>query len=391
MTSTFQFNELGSADLHIDAKYKGGRKGNAGDDPLPCLLGVSNQGGFRYLGAKEKPRLIVLTTSLTDTEWPDELDPESGIFTYFGDNKKPGLSLHDTPRFGNFLLQNIFNAAHTGNRHAIPPVLVFSSAGTWRDMIFRGVAVPGAQAISNLEDLVAVWKIFNTSRFQNYRAKFTILDIPVVPNKWIQAIQNNENTLDAAPGPWATWIHTGEYTPLRASPALKIRNKHEQIPSRQPEQKILAAVYNHFSEEPYSFEHCAAEITRMALANVTSLDLTRPFRDGGRDAVGKYQIGGGPSSISVDFSIEAKCYSTSNSVGVRELSRLISRLRHRQFGVIVTTSWVHSQAYSEIVEDRHPVIIISGADIVRILKAQGIDSKPKVSAWLASKFKLNDG
>ncbi|MCP1762460.1 O-acetyl-ADP-ribose deacetylase (regulator of RNase III) [Bradyrhizobium japonicum] len=36
--------------------------------------------------------------------------------------------------------------------------------------------------------------------------------------------------------------------------------------------------------------------------------------------------------------LEAKCYGSGNSVGVREMSRLISRLRHRQFGVLVTTS-----------------------------------------------------
>jgi hypothetical protein len=33
--------------------------------------------------------------------------------------------------------------------------------------------------------------------------------------------------------------------------------------------------------------------------------------------------------------------------GVREMSRLISRLRHRQFGVLVTTSYVDNQAYRE--------------------------------------------
>ena len=38
----------------------------------------------------------------------------------------------------------------------------------------------------------------------------------------------------------------------------------------------------------------------------------------------------------------------SNTVGVREVSRLISRIRHRQFGVLVTTSVVGRQAYEEV-------------------------------------------
>ena len=36
-----------------------------------------------------------------------------------------------------------------------------------------------------------------------------------------------------------------------------------------------------------------------------------------------------------------------NSVGVKELARLISRIKHREFGVLVTTSYVNEQAYRE--------------------------------------------
>jgi hypothetical protein len=78
-------------------------------------------------------------------------------------------------------------------------------------------------------------------------------------------------------------------------------------------------------------------------------------------------IGPTGDPVGVDFAHEAKCYSPTHSVGVRELSRLISRLRHRQFGVLVTTSYVHNQAYTEIRSDGHPVVIISAADIVAIL------------------------
>jgi hypothetical protein len=64
----FPVEQLETCDLIVDAIYEGGRSGNAGDDPLPRLIGVSNQGGFRYLGNKESPRLIVLTSSFTQTE-----------------------------------------------------------------------------------------------------------------------------------------------------------------------------------------------------------------------------------------------------------------------------------------------------------------------------------
>src|SRR5262249_43769914 len=117
-----------------------------------------------------------------------------------------------------------------------------------------------------------------------------------------------------------------------------------------------------------------------------SCDLTRPSRDGGRDAVGLYRLGYGEATIQADYALEAKCYSFENSVGTRELSRLISRLRHRQFGVIVTTSYVHHQAYQEIREDQHPVIIVSGRDIVAILAKAGLTSLVDVKEWLAVNF-----
>jgi hypothetical protein len=56
-------DELSEAALYIDAMYEGKGNGNASDDPLHALLGVSVQGGFRILGSREQPRLVVLTRS----------------------------------------------------------------------------------------------------------------------------------------------------------------------------------------------------------------------------------------------------------------------------------------------------------------------------------------
>ena len=373
---------LSESDLNIDATYKGNRNGNAGDDPLHSLLGVSIQGGFRILGSREAPRLIVLTTSMSDPEWPDDLDYETGVFTYFGDNKRPGREIHDTPRYGNILLRNMFDCLHTGERHLIPPVLVFAKASEYRDMIYKGLAVPGVAGLSPLEDLVAVWKTTKGRRFQNYQAKFTILDVPTLSRQWLAALQENTNWAAEAPAAWTEWRNTGRYRALKAVRSLEIRTKEEQLPVGS-EKILLDTIYDRYSSCPHAFEKCAAEIVRLFLGeSVLSIDLTRPVRDGGRDAIGKYLIGRKTSSVLVDFSIEAKCYNTSNSVGVRELSRLISRLRHRQFGIMITTSWVNNQAYKEIKEDGHPIVIISGGDIVTILREKGIATRESLFLWL---------
>jgi restriction endonuclease Mrr len=96
--------------------------------------------------------------------------------------------------------------------------------------------------------------------------------------------------------------------------------------------------------------------------------------------------------VYAEFSLEAKCYRpsleemTANRVGVKEVARLISRIRHRQFGVLVTTSVVHKQAYQEAREDRHPIIFISGRDIADILIRAGFNTPQSVETFLKAEF-----
>lgn len=377
------FDQLSTADLCVDGVYTGGRQGNAGDDPFPRLLSISNQGGFRYRGTLKKLDMVVLTSSLTDVDWPDSLDPETGVLTYFGDNKKPGRSLHDTPRNGNELLRRLFDLAHSEvDRRHTPPILIFGNRGTWRDVIFLGLAVPGTSDLRSSEDLVAVWKNVAGRRFQNYRARFTVLDVSVVSRDWIGDIITGNPISSNAPGPWLEWIRGGRIRALRAARSVEYRTKAEQLPQSDPDSRILSAIHQFFIDSPHDFEKCAAAITKLLLPDITSLDLTRPSRDGGRDATGELRIGSGETSILVGFSLEAKCYSPFKGVGVREMSRLISRLRHRQFGILVTTSYVDLQTFREIREDAHPIIVVSGRDIIDLLRKNGHGDVGSVLVWL---------
>jgi hypothetical protein len=384
----FKANELDTADLVVDAVYEGGRSGNAGDDPLPRLIGVSNQGGFRYLGSVDSPRLIVLTSSFSDPDWPDHLDRETGILTYFGDNKKPGRALHDTPRNGNRLLRDTFNALHLKppKRATVPPVLVFGTAGCYRDMVFLGLAVPGAKDLSANEDLVAIWKIASGQRFQNYRASLTVLDVASISREWLKDVKAGAPLSSNCSQMWREWVQRGSYRPLKAESTIEYRTRNEQIPNNPDSLKIVRVIFERFRTSPVAFERCAARIAQLMDNNIVSFHLTRPSRDGGRDAIGKYRVGHGASAIFVDFALEAKCYEIGNSVGVREVSRLISRLRHRQFGILVCTSYLHSQAYRELKEDGHPVVVISASDIVEILARAGVNNVADAIAWLDSNF-----
>lgn len=379
---------LGNCDLIIDAVYQGGRSGNAGDDPLGRLLGVSNQGGFRHLGQRGRPRLLVITTSMSEPDWPDHLDPETGTFIYYGDNRRPGLDLHATPRWGNEMLRDLFERAHGGpmERKQVCPVLVFRNTGVYRDTQFLGLVVPGASGLAATQDLVATWHHSAGQRFQNYRATFTVLNVPRISRMWLDEIQENTQPYKSAPDEWTLWSEGGYPAPLRAVPTTVIRSKAQQIPSSTEDRAILDAIYKHFENNPAGFEACACRIAEMLLPGIISTDITRPSRDGGRDAVGKYRIGFGDTAIEVDFALEAKCYAAENAVGIKATSRLISRLRHRQFGVLVTTSFLHSQAYKEIRDDMHPILIVCGSDIVQIVKRSGIGTLSAVKDWLSVGF-----
>ena len=115
-------------------------------------------------------------------------------------------------------------------------------------------------------------------------------------------------------------------------------------------------------------------------------NLTCPWRDGGRDAIGYYSINGGGkvnAPLKIDCALEAKCYAENNGVGVKQMSRLISRIRYRQFGILITTSYVDEQAYQEVVEDGHPILVITATDIARILRENSISSED-IDEYLSS-------
>ena len=386
--TTIRFSGLAEADLQIDAVYEGGRRGNAGDDPLGPLLKVSNSGGFRYRGNMECFSLIVLTTGMADPDWPDEMNRETGIFTYYGDNKVAGQALHATPRRGNEILRRVFEDAHAGaeGRRRVPPILAFANTGNWRDVEFLGLMVPGTSELKATEDLVAVWHTTAGKRFQNYRARFTVLDAGVIPRDWINDVITGNDLVKRAPQAWQLWRESGQYRALRSARSLPWRSKIEQQPDDDDGRAMIAAIHAHFAPSPQRFEHFAARLVELLLPDAHDIDVTRPSRDGGRDAIGKLRVGREDISINVDFALEAKCYGPGNSVGVREISRLISRLRHRQFGVIVTTSHVDQHAYREIKEDQHPIIVVSARDIVRLLRADGRSDRRVVQTWLEMEF-----
>ena len=190
-----------------------------------------------------------------------------------------------------------------------------------------------------------------------------------------------------APSVWKKWVDKNEYRPLITEKnPIQYRKANEQLPiPGSLEFQMLEMIVDYF-KDPYSFESCACKIVQIMDSNIVSIETTRRTRDGGRDAIGKYRVGSKANGIELEFALEAKRYKVDNAVGVKETSRLISRIKHRQFGYFVTTSYVGDQAYKEIIEDEHPIIIVSGKDIVEVLLNAGISNLKMLNAWLKSNF-----
>jgi len=395
MTRIFSFDNLPTADLVVDAIYEGGSAGNTGSDPIAKLLpGAGNQGGFRASGPGLKKKFVVLYSSGEEGDWPDRLDLNTGQFTYYGDNRTPGHDLHDTTRRGNLLLKVAFESAH-GNavkRAEVPPFFVFTKCPTAksnRSVQFKGLAVPGLSGLPMTEDLVAVWKTTAGERFQNYRAVFTVLDTATVSRAWIDSLSASESALASAPSAWRSWVESGVYSPLTSEPTKVIRSESEQRPDTPLKAGILEQVWAKFKDSPHAFESFAARIYQLSDRRVIIDEITRGTVDGGRDAIGRYLLGLSGDPVYAEFALEAKCYRpasvgiAANTVGVREVARLISRIRHRQFGILVTTSSIARQAYEEVRDDRHPIVFICGRDIAEILIQAGYNSQQRVSELLA--------
>jgi len=318
----------------------------------------------------------------------------TGQFIYYGDNRTPGHDLHDTTRRGNLLLKAAFESAHgdAAKRAEVPPFFVFTKCPTAksnRSVQFKGLAVPGFPGLPMTEDLVAVWKTTAGERFQNYRSVFTVLNAATVSRAWINSLSASAVAPAVAPSAWRSWIETGVYMPLTSEPTKVIRSESEQRPDTALKAAILERVWTHFKDSPHAFESFAARIYQLSDRRVIIDEITRGSVDGGRDAIGRYLLGLSGDPVYAEFALEAKCYRpasegvTANTVGVREVARLISRIRHRQFGILVTTSLIARQAYEEVRDDRHPIVFICGRDIAEILIQAGYNSPERVGELLA--------
>jgi hypothetical protein len=118
--------------------------------------------------------------------------------------------------------------------------------------------------------------------FQNYRAKFTILDTGTVSREWIEAVRIGDPLHPSAPAAWRKWIEKGVYEPLTAEPTIEYRTREEQQPAAGRDESLVQCIYGYFKDNPHGFEHCAARLAGLMDANIKIETVTRPSVAGAR-------------------------------------------------------------------------------------------------------------
>ena len=391
------FAQLEGVHLTAGTVYEGGDTGNLSDDPLARLLKGGNSGGFRYCGSAESLNYLIITITTDNRLWADTIDPESGTVVCYGDNRSPEHGIHDTPRHGNLILRKIFKSLHGSidPRCHVPPIFLFSkypNKASPRSIRFLGLGAPGSPGLKPTSDLVRKQKRVESRRFWNYRATFTLLDIPVIKRAWIDDLETGRKDSEHRPIVWKMWLKSGLYRPLQPKHRQRVRSSGMQLPKDELRKTMLVKLYRYFSSASYKFLHFAADIYALTDSKISLERVRRHSSDEPYAITGNFRLGIDTDPNYLGFLVEAKCYNPGigtrkrKSIGTKEISKMLSRLEDQQFGVLVTTSVITQHAYEAIRKQNHPLVCIAGIDIVDILISNNITSVRQLTDWLSDKY-----
>ncbi len=143
---------------------------------------------------------------------------------------------------------------------------------------------------------------------------YSIRGISLFCGKWLQyRIDDYEHSNQYAPDAWLAFQKSGRngIKALQAPRLFDIPTKMEQMQCNAMGRVCLDRIRNHYKGFSQGFEMCAINIAKMMDNNFQKFNLTRPWRDGGRDAIGIYAIQSGSAinyPLRMECALEAKCY-----------------------------------------------------------------------------------
>jgi hypothetical protein len=208
---------------------------------------------------------------------------------------------------------------------------------------------------------------------------------------WITDILNDKTyESEYAPLEWKRYIDERNYQALVCKFEKSVKTREEQLPGDKVGMQMLEIIQNFFIQKDhgYSFEKFANDFAQYMDNGIVEITTTQPYRDGGFDGIGKYRLfPKSDNEVLVDFYLQAKCYNANDAVGVADMARLISRIKDRQFGIMFTTSYLAKQAFQELIDDGHPIVLINGRILIDYIKKElSINDCDTMKKWLSKNY-----
>ncbi|WP_424213945.1 restriction endonuclease [Streptomyces sp. BI20] len=355
----------------------------------------------RRTAAGEGPRPVILLRSspakagTSQTPWHDTFDLEHGHVRYYGDHKATSKEEIGQTRGNAAMLAAL--ARHRGltpeDRAGAEPLLLFR--GVSRNGKPKGfVEFCGLGVIERAERIVQ-WSEDKALPFVNYVYDIALLDLSAegdaVDWDWILArrraladpsISNSVFDQPAVPASWRKWVeqgHTSLPRTRRRVARARVRSLRAQRTAEDDPMAIdLRTVYEMFHDRKHDFEHVASAVAARVLGGATGGGyregwVTRRSGDGGADFVGRVDLGKGIAGTSLVVLGQAKCVKPTQAVSAEQIARVVARLQRGWIGAFVTTGVFSEAAQLEMVEDRYPIALIGGLDLIRELRAMARD------------------
>ena len=322
------------------------------------------------------------------TPWEDHFDPDSGIVRYFGDSKVNKPTSPNTR--GNRTLNRAFAlhaSSELSDRAAAPPLILFERVA--RDgkqkgyVAFQGIGLVGAASLVTQVDPKSGLP------FTNYRYDIVVLEQcqehEIFDWSWIsarrEASQTACDTLRLAPAAWRTYVHEGPGSipkVRRRAAALRVATREAQLPAPgTTEAEALLEILAFYDGRKHRFEAAAEVVAARVLSGNDSDSYTMGWvsqrgGDGGRDFVGRLDVGSGFAATRLVVLGQAKCeHSATNG---RDIARTVARLRRGWIGCYVTTWYFSKPVQMEVIEDEYPLVLIHGKRVTRELLRMQLES-----------------
>lgn len=318
-----------------------------------------------------------------DTPWQNFFDLDRGYARYFGDNKAKGPAKPAECASGNKVLLSQFDLYQSNCPHtrALAAPLVFFQSVPFGRSPKGAVQFLGFGLIQRIERVSQGDTLEGTS-FSNYAFELVLFDMhresDTLDWRWITdrrcSLKSADETLKEAPHSWKLWVREG------ASSLEKVRRRVSRFTIARPdaqrnmskkESDALTSVMEFYSGKKLRFEALASHLTAKYMyehgTKYVEGWITKASSDGGKDFVGRIDVGEGFEAAKLVVIGQAKCEQANSGTHGNHIARTVARLKRGWVGVYVTTSFFSVRVQEEILEDQYPLVLINGKCIAGLL------------------------